>query len=142
MARKGQKKKGKPRYDPDLSHREKHRWDRPEADIIIDEDGKPVGKCPSDIDDKTAQDLLDNGIPFFQKGRLTRKYPQRVYNVFRGVPYRAHEMGRGLYHGFPELPDDVPPRIREDLRERACRSGNVEAFDAWMNRRWPELSTR
>ena len=91
-----------------------------------------MGKCPSGLDKRQAQRLLEDGIPYH--GRYSRKRrPERVYNIFEGVPYRAHIMGR-VYHGFPEIPSEIPPEILEELRERADDEGTREQFEAWLER--------
>src|SRR5207247_541837 len=102
------------KYDPDKAHREQHRWDKPWAEIVVDSSGYPVGKCPSNLDEKDAQRLLDGGLHHWGRNRGKAR-PERVYNVLDGVPYRAHVMG-GTYHGFPEIPSEMPPDIREQLR--------------------------
>lgn len=119
------------KYDPDEAHRVKHRWDNPHADVV-EENGYPVGKCPSTLDMPTAQRLLDEGIRYEGRNRGKLR-PERVYNVHDGVPYRAHVMG-GSYHGFPETPDQMPPDIRDELRARAEHDGDLEAFEEWMKR--------
>lgn len=120
----------KPRYDPNLAHRDKHRWDRDYASFVREEE-KLVGKCPCDIDDAVAQRLLEDGIPYRGRNR-GGAYPERIYNVYRGVPFRAHEMAPGVYHGFPEHPSRLPPEIREKLRARADEADEREAFEAWL----------
>ena len=124
-------KKSALKYEADVAHRRKHRWDKPHAEIIR-QDGGSVGKCPSTLDDKAAQGLLDAGIPYW--GRYRRKSrPERVYNVHEGVPYRAHIMG-DRYHGFPEVPSELPPKNREKLREKAVAEGHAEQFNEWLKR--------
>lgn len=118
-------------YDPDVAHRTKHQWQNDHAEIIP-QDGAYVGKCPNNLSEEEAQELLEDGIPYH--GRYSRKArPERVYNVRDGVPYRAHIMGR-VYHGFPEIPSEIPPEILDELRERAEGEGTLELFEAWLER--------
>jgi hypothetical protein len=95
-------------------------------------DGGYVGKCPSDLDDRQAQRLLDDGIMYWGRNRRKPR-PERVYNIHRGIPHRAHLMG-GRYHGFPEIPSEIPPSIRDELRARAVAERTVDAFDEWMEK--------
>jgi len=119
------------KYDPDEAHRRKHQWDQPRSEFV-EQGGAWVGKCSSEIDLQQAQRLLDTGIRY--AGRCRGKMrPERVYNVHQGVPYRAHIMG-DRYHGFPEMPSEIPPGIREQLRELAVRDGDGEIFDEWMSK--------
>lgn len=118
-------------YDPDEAHRRKHRWDRDVAEIV-EENGEPVGKCPSGLGGEEAQRLLATGVAWW--GRNAGKArPERIYNVRDGVPYRAHLMGR-RYHGFSEKPSEIPPDVRTTLRNLAEREGRAEVFDDWMKR--------
>lgn len=124
-------------YDDSPPHARKHRWEQPAAGFSRDEDGKLVGKCSSDIDKPTAQALLENGIPW--RARHSRgQYPDRVFNVFKGIPYRAHPRAPRKYHGFPELPSRIPGGpdgdIAQELKRRARREGFEEQFDTWIAR--------
>src|SRR4051812_34306086 len=116
-------------YESDEAHRRKHRWDKPHASIV-EQEGQPVGKCPSTLDESAAQQLLVRGIPWWGRNRGKHR-PERVYNVSQGVPYRAHIMGR-RYHGFPEVPRMLPPVVRAELRERAKAEGQEAEFDSWL----------
>jgi len=119
-------------YQPDARHRNKHKWDRDEPAIEEDDDGKPVGRCPERIDGNLAQSLLDGGIKW--PGRKRRSpFVERVFNVFEGVPYRGKHIGGGRYAGFPELPDRIPPGVKEELFQRACAEGYGQVFSDWMD---------
>jgi hypothetical protein len=118
-------------YDPDVAHRRKHQWTNAYAEVVA-QDGGHVGKCPNDLTQQEAQRLLEDGIPYH--GRYSRKSrPERVYNIRDGVPYRAHIMGR-VYHGFPEVPSEIPPEVMEELRNRAEDEGSTAQFEAWLER--------
>jgi hypothetical protein len=119
-------------YSADAAHRKKHRWDKAEPSHVPDDDGKLVGKCSSKIDEAVAQRLLEEGIPWNPK-TWRKKHPKMVFNVFEGVPYRAHRMGNG-YHGFPDIERNVPKSVRDDLRSRAAEQGFEKEFDDWMER--------
>ncbi len=56
-----------------------------------------------------------------------------LFNVFEGVPYRAHRMGHA-YHGFPDFERNIPREIREALRARAAKDGFEKEFEEWMER--------
>lgn len=76
--------------------------------------------------------MLERGIEY--RGRNSRKArPERVYNVRGGVPYRAHIMGT-TYHGFPEVPSELPPELLSEIRSLADDEGTTGVFDAWMER--------
>lgn len=125
-------------YDDSPPHARKHRWDRAEADFVRDEhDGKLVGKCSREIDKPTAQALLDGGIEW-RAPHSRREFPDRVFNVFQGIPYRAHRQGPRMYHGFPELPSRIPGgphgEIALALRARAQKQGFEAQFDTWIAR--------
>ena len=120
-------------YKPDSKHRSKHKWALSKPAIETDGDGKPVARCPESIQGDTAQRLLDNGLKW--SGRRKRSpFPERVFNVHEGVPYRAQRLATGQYYGFPELPARIPPHIREKLRERAMKEGYGDVFNDWMTR--------
>ena len=63
-----------------------------------------------------------------------KKYPKELYNTYKEVPYRAHYLSPGKYHGFPDKPHLIPPKVREILRQRAQEEGYEEEFDEWMTR--------
>jgi hypothetical protein len=121
-------------YDPAESRRRLHVWAEPHAGFAFEETrDMEVGKCSSEIDTTLAQRLLDAAIPY-NPGSWRKKYPKMLYNTYKGTPYRAHQMGPGKYHGFPEKPSQIPPIILEDLRSRAKAEGCEEEFDAWLKR--------
>ena len=97
-----------------------------------DSEGNPVGKCSSDINEELAQDLLDSGItwsPLSHRSPL----PHSVFNVYNGIPYRAHRRGSTrFYHGFPDVRSRIPRAIRDQLRDLAVAQQCADEFDAWM----------
>lgn len=120
------------RYDPDESHRRKHHWTHPYAAIIEEDDGKRVGKCSSGIDMNTAQALLDSGVHYSTLRFRRKMHPEMVFNVFEGIPYKAHQMGSGSYHGFPVCRRDIPRNVLGDLTMLAEREGSEEALSRWL----------
>lgn len=122
----------KPVYEPDPSHTHKHRGSTPDAMIVADVDGRPLGKCSSEIDRTTAQRLLDTGIAWSPSSHRS-PLPHSVFNVYKGVPYRAHPRGRTrFYHGFPDVRNRIPASIRALLRALAAAEDAEDAFDRWM----------
>ena len=91
----------------------------------------PVGMCPTGMKRDGAEQALNDGIK--RAGRRKRSpFPQDVYNVINGIPYRAHPSGRGArYHGFPEVIQKIPVDVRQELRERAEQEGDLEAYESW-----------
>jgi hypothetical protein len=120
-------------YAPDDADRRKHKdnWQRAEPGFVYDSDGYPVGKCPNGMDMDTAQGLLDGGISYAGRNRRS-PFPESIYNVHGGVPYRAHQKAPGKYHGFPERASRIPPRILQELRKRAEENGHLEMFERWQ----------
>ena len=122
----------KPIYEPDESHRAKHRGSSEDAVLIQDDDGNLVGKCSTLIDVACAQKLLDEGCAWSPKTHRS-PLPHSVFNVFQGIPYRAHRRGTTrFYHGFPDVQNRIPRDIRGRLREIAVAQGTEGTFDAWM----------
>jgi hypothetical protein len=119
-------------YKADPKHAQKHRGSKAEAEIVTDVDGTPVGKCSKEISPEEAQSLLDSGIRFPPCD--PSEVPKDVYNIHRGVPYRAHRNGANTrnFHGFPDVVRRIPPKVRAELRERAKREGVADLFDRWM----------
>ena len=118
--------------------RRKHRWKHDEAGF--EQHGSVrIGKCHRSIDDDEAQRLLDTGIPDPDPYRdpsagvpPTLAYPQKIYNVYRGVPYVAVPTRPGKsYHGYPAR-GRMPPHIRKALCERAKRAKMLGEFKQWI----------
>jgi len=124
-------------YDAGESRRRLHVWDEPRAGFLFEEErGIEVGKCSSEISPELAQRLLNEGIPY-NPATWKKIYPRSLYNVFQGTPYRAHQVGRGCYHGFPEKPGMIPPVLVDELRARARDEGCESQFESWMAREDP-----
>jgi hypothetical protein len=119
-------------YDADESRRRLHQWKHAHAGFVSEEKrGREVGKCSASIDADLAQRLLDGAIERSPK-TWKKIYPKELFNVYEGVPYRAHSVTKGQYHGFPEKPGGVPPNLHDELRSRAQQAGFLDEFDAWM----------
>lgn len=74
-------------YEPDEVPKKKHHWDNDHAGLL-EAGGEVVGKCPANMSLAAAEDLLNDGLPWFPH-RWPRSYPQRIYGIFGGVLYRA-----------------------------------------------------
>jgi hypothetical protein len=116
-------------YEPDEVPKRKHHWN--EAAAGFTKVGNLlIGKCPRNMTQEFAQELLNNGVEWSPRGWRSQ-YPQRIYAVFEGVLYRAMPTNPGRsYHGFPEHHSLFPPgnrQLREQIielaRERSCESG-------------------
>lgn len=114
--------------------RYKHRWKFDRAGFLPSKRG-PVGKCHSSITTELAQDLLRTGIPepTVYEDEDTSRAPDRIFNVYRGVPYVAVPTGPGKsYHGYPWR-GRMSATVRGELRSRAEAEGNTRTFDKWLN---------
>ncbi len=114
--------------------RTKHCWNRDEAGFLPSKRGQ-VGKCHNSITDDLAQTLLRTGIPepsLYEDDLVDG--PDAIYNVYRGVPYKAVTTLAGRsYHGYPWR-GRMPGSIREELRKRAAKEGTQEIFERWLKK--------
>jgi len=121
-------------YEPDENPKRKHAWEEAEAGFVSDAQGNLVGKCPCDLTNERATELLATAIPY-SPSHWTRPYPQRLYVVDRGVVFRATPTVPGRsYHGFPEHPERFPrsPELREGILQRARELGCESEVRLWM----------
>jgi len=125
------------KYAPSPKKRKKHRGSSPRAVIRI-EGGLKVGKCSAEITEEMAQDLLNAGHPYRSRRSAKKKYPERIYNVYDGVPYRAQHTNGGDYHGFPVHPDELDeiPTVQKALEEIARQQGELDELRAWLDGGW------
>jgi hypothetical protein len=120
------------RDQSESGHPTKHRWDKPYADIIEQQNGEIEGKCPCTITVQEAEGLLNTGIEFFPDG-WDKSYPLAVYNFHEGVVYKALRTRSGYsYHGFPccgphtkgqkkrDMTLDCTPWVRQETRDSWC----------------------
>ena len=115
--------------------RTKHRWKKDRAGFKPAKRG-PIGKCHRSISEEIAQNLLHTGIiepdPFGDDNLCAA--PERVYNVYRGIPYVAVPTRPGIsYHGYPWR-GRMNPQIQEQLRVRAEQSGDLREFQKWLKK--------
>lgn len=117
-------------------HRRKHCWSNNYAGYT----GKGrnrVGKCSSDLTDIQAQNLLNSGIwvdADLRELPERNAYPDYVYNVYGGVPYRAAvTVTMRSMHGYPCLYEkELPAWLRARLRQLAEDSGYLPEFNRWL----------
>ena len=58
--------------------------------------------------------------------------PERIYNVYRGVPYVAVPTRPGTsYHGYPHR-GRLEPGVVALLRERAEQEGTLREYEKWL----------
>lgn len=108
----------------------KHCWKNAQAGFVPSKRGQ-VGKCSAKITDEVAQGLLDDGIEF--KNDDSDPHPERIYNVFDGVPYEATHTLKGVsFHGYPWR-GRMPARILRELGRRAEAAGKGREFRNWVN---------
>ena len=113
-------------------NRHKHRWSKNYAGFASYY-GETVGKCPNNITSEEVQRLLLEASPDPPDEYDNDPYPKRLYNVYKGVIYRAEGDGRSnKYHAFPadniNSMDDDTLAI---LEKRATDSGYLEQFKKW-----------
>lgn len=113
-------------------NRHKHRWSKNYAGFCRYH-GEIVGKCPNNITLEEAQDLLLKAIPDPPDEYDDDPYPKRLYNVHKGVIYRAEGDGRSnRYHAFPaDNIRSMDSDTLDTLEKRANESGYLEKFKKW-----------
>jgi hypothetical protein len=118
---------GKYLYDRG-DNRHKHHWNKPEAGFHPSHRG-PIGKCSNKINQELAQTLLDEGIEYRSEDF---DYPEKIYNVYEGVPYVAVPTLPGVsYHGYPWR-GRMPRRILRRLEAMAADEGYADQFKSWL----------
>ncbi|MBF0145272.1 MAG: hypothetical protein HQL84_11240 [Magnetococcales bacterium] len=124
-------------YDPG-ELRTKHKWKKPNAGFVSD-GHMEIGKCPETMDLKLAEKLLNGGIVYPKENDIQ---PQRIYNVYLGVVYRAEPTQPGVsFHGFPEKEIKgrrVPPTVLFQLAKKAQADGTFQLFKTWMKDHLPQ----
>lgn len=123
-------------YEPDERPKRKHHWDQPRAGVV-QVHGIPVSKCPSTLTVEDAEAMLNAGVEWRPRRGWSHDHPQRIYAVADGVLYRATPTNPGRsYHGFPELPGQVPPdpALRGAIMELARADGSEREVERWLRR--------
>ncbi len=123
------------KYEPNPDRKHKRNWNEPVAGFVqVGSD--TIGKCPSNLGVSEAENLLNTGLAY----PLTEdeaSVPQRIYNVCRGVLYRATPTVEGVsYHGFPEHPKQaqkLPKSFKSKIVELAVRLGCEQEIKACLN---------
>lgn len=119
------------RYDPG-EHRTKHCWKEPRADFVT-QGSAEIGKCPSTLSKKLAEQLLNDGIGYPPE----QATPERIYNVYAGVVYEAVCSG-DTWHGYPwrYRPGRraLPRQILQELENRAQRQCCLPEYKDWIKR--------
>jgi hypothetical protein len=125
-------------YEPDEDPKEKHHWANQHAGFETDRDGELVGKCPSGLSLKAAEDLInseDRAIEWRPRG-WRRRYPQRIYVIHNGVLYRATPTNPEVsYHGFPAHSSRFPKRAQKLRKEILRKARELECepeVKEWM----------
>lgn len=116
-------------YEPG-EHRFKHCWNVPKADFVTQGSAR-IGKCPSTLSKKLAEQLLNDGIRY----PVGQSHPERIYNVHDGVVYEAVNSG-GTWHGYPwrYRPGRraLPSPILRELQRRAEQQNCLSGYKQWM----------
>ena len=121
-------------YKPDEEPKRKHAWSRDYAGFV-EVGGVFVGKCPHNLPLSRAEEMANEGIPYFPK-RWTRSYPNRIYVIDGGVLYRIAWTVPGVScHGFPEHPSEwikLPRTLRAAVLDRARELGQLDQVEKWL----------
>jgi hypothetical protein len=92
----------------------------------------PIGKCHRSITPEIAQILLRSGVFEASVYEDAPATPDKIYNVYRGIPYEAVvTQGGKSYHGYPWA-GRMSVTMREALRARAVQQGMRKEFDQWL----------
>ena len=112
-------------------NRHKHRWSKNYAGFAKYH-GEIVGKCPNDITLDEAQKLLSEAVTDPPDDYDIDPYPKRLYNVYRGVIYRAEGDGRSnVYHAFPADNIDSMDRNTLEALEQRVEPKYLKIFKKW-----------
>jgi hypothetical protein len=90
--------------------------------------------CPANIPQPILDHLLNSGIPYYGRGD-PKEHPHSIFNVYRGVPYRAVRTVAGRsFHGFPCISKrkDVPPGVLPAILKKAEELGVKEQVEKWF----------
>ena len=113
-------------YDPGTP-KKKHHWEEDEP-AIVRRGRELVAMCPNNVTNAEAAAQLVNAVPWSPPD-WDKPWPKRLYNLFRGIVYRAtHTLGGTSYHAFPEREGDLPASVRRQLSERAAKTGSSFGF--------------
>lgn len=117
--------------------RHKHCWAKPVAGFEPSGKGA-IGKCPNDIDEALAEEILNRGVPLYEAEE--DDYPARIYAVHRGVIYEAVPTRPGVsYHGYPWR-GDIPGRpalprgVLKKLEDLALAANEEREFKKWLRK--------
>ena len=121
-------------YEPDPERKHKKGWTS-NSPGFVSVANVVVGKCPHDLTVEMCRELINNGVEDSPK-RWSHSYPDRIYNIVRGVVYRATPtIGGRSYHGFPELQDrisELPRELKNRLLDLAEAHGCREEVAKWL----------
>jgi len=114
--------------------RNKHRWKHDKAGFEPGDKGQ-IGKCPKNIDEALAKDILNSGIPLSDEDD---QVPSKIYTQYKGVIYEAVPTRPGKsWHAYPwrgDLPGraPLPSRIKRHLEALATEQNYLKGYKAWM----------
>lgn len=117
-------------------NRHKHSGKHADAQMVYEQGGNLVGKCPQGFSPEIALKLLQHGIPEFRN--TTVEAPYRIWSYHEGAIYAARTEDDGkTWHGFPCGHPYEPPRsILKQLEKRARDSGEEALIKKWLDKRW------
>lgn len=115
--------------------RNKHRWNKDEAGFVPSQKGA-VGKCPNSITEEIAEQILKNGIPYYEQ--VEDEYPSKIYSVYNGVIYEAvPTIPKKSWHGYPwrgDLPgrNSLSRKMKKQLKEIAAKENYLKEYEQWL----------
>jgi hypothetical protein len=127
--------RSRPRRYERGENRRKHIGTGREPEIVRQQNGELLGKCPAGFSENHRQQLLDEAVPVITTPPSSKAFPKRLYAVDSdGTIYAAETTNRGdSYHGHPyagRMGQRLLGALREQARVKKCESG----FENWVKR--------
>lgn len=119
-------------YDP-VAGRKKHRWSNPYPGFETLPCGTWVGKCPSDITNEEAEDLINQGVEE-SSGVGDEVHPDMIFVVRDRYVYRAYPTQAGVsYHAFPDCPRELR-KLPKSIRVKILAQAEAKGFGEHVRR--------
>ena len=125
------------KYEPRGPRKPKHGWSKDRPGFVEGKGDQVIGKCPSNLTIKEAEELLNTGIEWTNpSSHHKEEWPEQIYVVHQGTVYRAIPTRRGVsYHGFPAQRDiSRYRRLKDEIIERARELDCEKEVKRWMRK--------